>query len=132
MNNPLNDGTSSSSSSSAANVTGGSILSMFGLGEKQTTTQVIQSKLNIAASSVANGELPTFTEESAFSKCCPNLTYKQRLIGCVGSGIVGWVLALMGTLTLIGGPSQKNITTFAILYVVGNIVALAGTGFLLG
>ena len=37
-----------------------------------------------------------------------------------------------GTLVLIGGPSPKNITTFAILYVVGNIIALCATGFLLG
>lgn len=33
---------------------------------------------------------------------------------------------------LIGGPTQKNIAAFAVLYVVGNIVALMGTGFLLG
>ena len=33
---------------------------------------------------------------------------------------------------MIGGPTQKNIAAFAVLFVVGNIVALLGTGFLLG
>ena len=42
------------------------------------------------------------------------------------------MLSLAGTLTLLGGPSSKNITTFAVLYVIGNVVALMATGFLLG
>jgi hypothetical protein len=37
-----------------------------------------------------------------------------------------------GTLVLIGGPTSKNITIFAVLYVVGNVIALTATGFLLG
>ena len=37
-----------------------------------------------------------------------------------------------GTLVLIGGPTPRNITTFAVLYVVGNVIALCATGFLLG
>ena len=39
---------------------------------------------------------------------------------------------LKGCFALIGGPTQKNIATFAVLFVVGNVVALMGTGFLLG
>jgi len=35
-------------------------------------------------------------------------------------------------MTLIGGPTSANITAFAILYVVGSIIALFATGFLLG
>lgn len=35
-------------------------------------------------------------------------------------------------MTLIGGPSATNINVFVSLYVVGNVVALCGTGFLLG
>ena len=34
-------------------------------------------KFNQAATKLANGEIPTFTEESAFAKCCPNLTFRQ-------------------------------------------------------
>lgn len=35
-------------------------------------------------------------------------------------------------MTLIGGATPENIRTFAILYVIGNIIALTATGFLLG
>jgi hypothetical protein len=34
-------------------------------------------KFNAAATKLANGEMPSLTEESAFAKCCPNLTFKQ-------------------------------------------------------
>ena len=39
---------------------------------------------------------------------------------------------IQGTLVLIGGPTARNITVFAVLYVVGNVIALCATGFLLG
>lgn len=35
-------------------------------------------------------------------------------------------------MTLIGGVNAENLRTFAILYVLGNIIALVATGFLLG
>ena len=35
-------------------------------------------------------------------------------------------------MTLIGGVTAENLRTFAILYVLGNIIALIATGFLLG
>ena len=34
-------------------------------------------KFKAAGNRLAAGEVPTFTEESAFSKCCPNLTMRQ-------------------------------------------------------
>lgn len=37
-----------------------------------------------------------------------------------------------GTLTLFGGLTNANIRTFVILYVIGNVIALCATGFLLG
>ncbi len=67
--NPLHQGTNAGS-------TGSSFSAMFG-GEKPSTAQAIQTKLSSAATQVAAGEVPTFTEESAFHKCCPSLTYKQ-------------------------------------------------------
>jgi hypothetical protein len=158
-------GGASSSSGGSGSATSSSFKSFFGGGnndsQPQSTASALGAKLSTAASQVANGELPTFTEESAFTKCCPNLTYTQvcrqglaargtrsrhlwfltrasfpfclqRIIGFVGCCVSGWVLSLVGSLTLIGGPTPKNITTFAILYVTGNVVALLGTGFLLG
>ena len=68
--NPLHQGTNAGASS------GSSFSAMFG-GEKPSTAQAIQTKLSSAATQVAAGEVPTFTEESAFNKCFPNLTYKQ-------------------------------------------------------
>jgi hypothetical protein len=50
---------------------------------------------------------------------------------CACAGF-GYVLSLVGTLTLIGGFTEQNVQTFAALYVVGNFIALAATGFLLG
>lgn len=48
---------------------------------------------------------------------------------CTG---VGFLLSLLGTLVLFGGTNSKNIRTFAVLYVLGNVAALCATGFLLG
>ena len=45
----------------------------------------------------------------------------QRVFGFVGCAAFGWLLSFMGTLTLIGGPSDKNIRTFVALYVIGNV-----------
>jgi hypothetical protein len=39
---------------------------------------------------------------------------------------------LQGTLTLFGGLTDANVRTFVILYVIGNVIALCATGFLLG
>jgi hypothetical protein len=79
-----------------------------------------------------NIQIPGFQEESAFSSLCPNLTYKQRIIGFGLCFFFGGLLSFIGTMTLIGGFSQKNITAFAVLYVFGNIIALVATGFLVG
>jgi hypothetical protein len=38
----------------------------------------------------------------------------------------------MGSLTLLGGFTPKNVQTFAVLYAIGNVVALMSTGFLMG
>ena len=53
-------------------------------------------------------------------------------MGFIGCGVGGYVIAFVGTLTLFGGINDKNITTFAILYVCGNVIALCATGFLIG
>eukprot|EP01038_Epipyxis_sp_PR26KG_P005403 gene5403-7487_t len=85
-----------------------------------------------SSSSSSQSILPTFQEEPACAKMCPQLSYQQRIIGFVGCAALGYVLSLVGTLTLIGGPTTANIRIFACLYVFGNIIALCATGFLLG
>ena len=74
----------------------------------------------------------SFQEEPACAKLCPNLTYTQRIIGfgaCCGFGML---LSLMGSLVLIGGFTDTNIQAFVSLYIVGNVMALCSTGFLIG
>lgn len=93
-------------------------------------------------SSNSNSILPTFHEEPACASMCPKLSYQQRLevffvvrvftnnqfthrlIGFFGCAGLGWVLSLVGTLTLIGGPTPNNIRIFACLYVIGNVIGM--------
>ncbi len=46
----------------------------------------------------------------------------NRLIGFFGCAGLGWVLSLVGSLVLIGGPTADNIRVFACLYVFGNVI----------
>jgi hypothetical protein len=62
------------------------------------------------------------------------LTWKQRLIGfCICSGI-GVLLCVLSYITLVFPPGfgPKKIKKFAIIFTVGNIVAILSTGFLVG
>jgi hypothetical protein len=70
-----------------------------------------------------NAQSLVFPEEPACARCMPNMTYKQRLGGFVGCFGLGWILSMIGTFTLIGGPSEDNIRAFIALYICGNIVA---------
>jgi DUF438 domain-containing protein len=45
--------------------------------EKKSTIATIGDNFTKTGNKLAAGEVPTFTEESAFTKCCPNLTMKQ-------------------------------------------------------
>ena len=45
--------------------------------EKKSVFGATGDKLKAAGSKLAAGEIPTFQDESAFAKCCPNLSMKQ-------------------------------------------------------
>ena len=77
------------------------------------------SGAGITASAAA--VIPSFNEEPACAKCCPKLTYQQRLYGFVGCAGFGYLLSFIGTMTLIGGITDKTIRAFAIMYVLGNV-----------
>mmetsp|Transcript_915 Transcript_915/g.3115 ORF Transcript_915/g.3115 Transcript_915/m.3115 type:complete len:178 (+) Transcript_915:71-604(+) len=64
---------------------------------------------------------------------CPKLTYQQRIMGfCLCCGL-GYMLSFAGTMVLVtSGPSAEAISTFAALYVIGNLIAIAATLFLIG
>jgi hypothetical protein len=69
----------------------------------------------------------TFWEgESAFSSL--GLTKSQRLYGFVGCLVAGFVLSLLGAILFFVG----QLSTFAVLYGLGTLVSLVGTGFVIG
>merc|ERR1740115_39611 len=65
---------------------------------------------------------------SAADSCCPSLTVKQRVQGCLSCFCVGVCTALLGWLSFWSG----HIVTYAVLYTLGNMIALCGTCFLFG
>lgn len=65
-------------------------------------------------------------EKPAFSFL--GLSRTQRLYGFVGCTVIGFVLSILGSILLFVGA----LWSFALLFTVGIIVSLAGTGFLIG
>eukprot|EP00301_Raphidiophrys_heterophryoidea_P021573 c5963_g1_i1.p1 GENE.c5963_g1_i1~~c5963_g1_i1.p1 ORF type:complete len:182 (-),score=22.51 c5963_g1_i1:256-759(-) len=59
---------------------------------------------------------------------CPSLSRTQRLYGFAICLAIGIIITFVGWLTLLTG----NIAAFAVLYTVGNIIALCSSGFLVG
>jgi hypothetical protein len=66
--------------------------------------------------------------DSAFYQCFPKLTFKERVKGCIGCFFVGMVISLLSFVSWWTG----NIPLFAILYTLGNVISLTGSGFLMG
>ncbi|KAF8163143.1 SFT2-domain-containing protein [Crassisporium funariophilum] len=71
-------------------------------------------------------ETQFFEGDSAFKSL--GLSRTTRLYGFIGCLIAGFVFSLLGSVVLILGM----LTLFAVLYVLGTIIALIGTGFLIG
>ncbi|GAA5857964.1 hypothetical protein JCM8547_006641 [Rhodosporidiobolus lusitaniae] len=67
------------------------------------------------------------TEDSSAFKFL-ELTRQQRLYGFGGCIVAGFALSLLGSIFFALG----QVTLFALLYVVGVVVSLVGTGFLVG
>jgi len=77
----------------------------------------------------AGGTIPEtqfFEGDSAFKFL--GLSRTQRLYGFIGCLAVGFLLSILGAILLFLG----QLGIFAVLYVVGTIVSLVGTGFLIG
>ncbi|KAL0947372.1 hypothetical protein HGRIS_013488 [Hohenbuehelia grisea] len=81
---------------------------------------------NLEAAGGGVPETQFFEGDSAFKFL--GLSRTSRLYGFVGCLITGFVLSLLGSIVLFLG----QFSIFAILYVTGTIVALVGTGFLIG
>mmetsp|Transcript_6439 Transcript_6439/g.9658 ORF Transcript_6439/g.9658 Transcript_6439/m.9658 type:complete len:173 (+) Transcript_6439:68-586(+) len=66
--------------------------------------------------------------ESEMCGACPSLSYQNRVIGFVTCMVVGYFISFMGTAMLISG----GVSEFAVLYTLGNVIALCGSAFLIG
>ena len=73
-----------------------------------------------------------FEDEHACASCCPDLSYTTRLYGFIGCTGIGFLLSSIGSFILFSGFTEKNITTFIILYIIGNFMSIGGTLFLSG
>jgi len=62
---------------------------------------------------------------------CPQMSYQQRIGGCVFFMMLGFVLSL-GSLTRIIQLLAGNPKPFALMYSIGNIVSICSTCFLYG
>jgi hypothetical protein len=71
--------------------------------------------------------LPNFLSTDKGQSCCPKLTLKQRAIGWLSCSIIGWVLSIMATISLL---TSSEATTFAILYSIGQMLNIGGSVFL--
>ena len=65
---------------------------------------------------------------SAFSACCPKLAFRERVYGCIGCFVMGIIISMFSFVSWFFG----HTATWAILYTLGNIISLCGSGFLLG
>jgi len=82
--------------------------------------------LNLESAGSGIPETQFFEGDSAFKFL--GLTRTQRLYGFVGCLAVGFLLSILGSILLFLG----QLTLFALLYAMGTIVSLIGTGFLIG
>ncbi|KAG0143468.1 hypothetical protein CROQUDRAFT_182818 [Cronartium quercuum f. sp. fusiforme G11] len=81
---------------------------------------------NIDTGKVTNNELLEATEPSAFEFL--GLSKTQRLYGFGACLVGGFVVSVIGSILFVFG----NATSFAFLYVLGIIISMTGTGFLIG
>ncbi|MBW0514002.1 hypothetical protein O181_053717 [Austropuccinia psidii MF-1] len=81
---------------------------------------------NIDTGKVTNNELLDATQPSAFDFL--GLSKKQRLYGFLACLIGGFIVSILGSILFVFG----NVTSFALLYTLGILISLTGTGFLLG
>jgi len=83
--------------------------------------------LNLESGAAANiPETQFFEGDSAFKFL--NLSRKTRLYGFIACLGIGFLLSLLGTILLVLG----DLIIFAVLYVLGTIISLIGTGFVIG
>ena len=98
-----------------------------------SATQALNNAANTARRTVG---IPVPEEEKTMEdqvcEMCPTMTFKQRLTALIACCVLGYLLEICGSLTLIGGPTAENIRKFCLLYVSGNLIAIMATCFWVG
>lgn len=64
----------------------------------------------------------------AADSCCPGLSMRDRLYGCIGCFCIGIAVSFLAWLMWITGKTS----TFAVLYTIGNLISLFSTCFIMG
>ncbi|OAV87501.1 hypothetical protein PTTG_04960 [Puccinia triticina 1-1 BBBD Race 1] len=81
---------------------------------------------NIDTGKVTNNELLDAAQPSAFEFL--GLSKKQRLYGFFGCLFGGFAVSMIGSILFVFG----SLVSFALLYTLGILISLTGTGFLIG
>jgi hypothetical protein len=66
--------------------------------------------------------------ESEDDGCIPSLTWTQRWYGFCGCFVIGNLISLLSSLSLVKG----DIPSFALLYTLGNVISICSTGVVWG
>ncbi|ETW08840.1 hypothetical protein H310_01344 [Aphanomyces invadans] len=107
---------------------------LFGAPSSSTSTSVASSvEAAVAAVTIKMPKGTTAPTEDTLSDMsfgCKSLTKMQRLYGFAFCFCVGYLINLLSTFALLGG--SRNGAKFGILYSIGSVVSLCGSGFLAG
>lgn len=77
---------------------------------------------------IGGGMVGELSEE--MNSMCPELTYRQRIVGALSCAGIGLLLNIFAVLALLAG--KKHIADYAVFYTLGNITSICGSGFLVG
>lgn len=83
------------------------------------------------AAPLLSGSGTSIAEDLNASRCCPDLTWQQRLIGCATCVAVGLLLSF-GALGRVFALIKGNPTPFVITYSLGSVINILGSCFLTG
>jgi len=86
----------------------------------------LESQTSLGAASNLIPDNQFFEGDSAFAFL--KLSRTTRLYGFIGCTVGGFILSVLGVIFLILG----SLISFALMYALGTVLSLVGTGFLLG
>ena len=99
---------------------------------ESSSAESLKDKFSKAADTLRSKCEQTFSQNDSEDPCgcCKSLTRQQRLWGFLFCFTVGYLISFASTLALLGG--SRDGARFALLYSLGNLVSLFGSGFLVG